>query len=229
MLFLTRIRVSFREEAARRFVDSYAWHQAIWGAFPAPPGEKRNFLLRIDRRGAQFEVLVLSHKPPQIQPWGRWETRQIPNSFFQFERYAFSLRANPTQMRVKRLADGSRRKNGFRTGIFQPDELYGWITRKLQAAGCQLESVSFDPPVREHFRRKGCRGTHLRVDFRGIFRVQDRVAFQQAVANGIGRARAFGFGMLLLQPLPESNCRSPASADSSLIDCDQESAVSSEG
>ncbi len=202
MLYLTRIRVSLLEAAQRQFTDAYAWHQAIWRAFPAPSGQPRDFLMRIDRRGGTFEVLVLSPRKPEIQPWGTWEIRQIRDQFFQFDRYAFSLRANPTQMRVVRGPDGTRRKNGRRTGIFQPEALRRWIAQKLEAAGCRLESVSFDPPVREHFYRKGRRGTHLRVDFRGILRVQDRAKFVEAVRQGIGRARAFGFGMLLLQPLP---------------------------
>lgn len=201
-LYLTRIRVSLLEAARRRFTDAYAWHRAVWEAFPAEAGTPRDFLLRVDRRGGQFELLVLSPRPPKLLPWGTWETKTIPERFFSFRRYAFSLRANPTQMRVVRKPDGNRRKNGRRTGIFKPHELRAWITRKLEAAGCRLEQLAFDPPVREHFYRKGRRGTHLRVDFRGILRVVDRQAFRQAVQNGIGRARAFGFGMLLLRPLP---------------------------
>ncbi|MCS7238439.1 MAG: type I-E CRISPR-associated protein Cas6/Cse3/CasE [Thermoguttaceae bacterium] len=201
-LYLTRIRVSVLEAAQRRLTDPYAWHRAIWSAFPTGDGAPRDFLHRVDRRGGHFEVLVLSPKPPQVQPWGTWQTKVIPEKFFNYQRYAFSLRANPTQMRVVRTTDGKRRKNGRRTGIYQPAELRRWITRKLQEAGCQLEQFAFDPPLREHFYRKGRRGTHLRVDFRGILRVIDHQLFMQAVRTGIGRARAFGFGMLLLQPLP---------------------------
>ena len=202
MLHLTRIRVSLLEAARLRLTDAYAWHRAIWQAFPAPAGSPRDFLMRVDRRGGIFEVLVLSPRRPEIQTWGTWEIRNIPDRFFQFDRYVFSLRANPTQMRVVRGSDGSRRKNGRRTGIFQPNALRHWITEKLLAAGCRVESLSFDPPVREHFYRKGRRGTHLRVDFRGILRVEDRERFSDAVRRGIGRARGFGFGMLLLRPLP---------------------------
>jgi CRISPR system Cascade subunit CasE len=208
-LYLTRIRLSTNEAAKLRLTDAYAWHRKIWEAFPSPPGQPRDFLCRVDRRGGVFHVLVLSPRPPQLPPWGTWETRQIPARFFQFDRYVFSLRANPTQMRVVRTANGKRRKNGRRTGIFQPAALRQWIARKLEAAGCQLEQLAFDPPVRDHFYRKGRRGTHLRVDFRGVLRVQDRQAFFRAVQEGIGRARAFGFGMLLLRPLAQSARSTP--------------------
>ncbi len=202
-LCLTRVRVSLQEATKCRLTDAYAWHRAMWEAFPAPPGAPRDFLFRVNRRGRDFEVLVLSSQKPTLPPWGIWETKVIPEKFLQFRRYAFSLRANPTQMRVARSKDGTRRKNGRRTGIFQPLQLRLWISKKLEAAGCRLEQLAFDPPVREHFYRKGRRGTHLRVDFRGVLTVHDHQAFHRAVRTGIGRARAFGFGMLLLKPLPE--------------------------
>lgn len=36
--------------------------------------------------------------------------------------------------------------------------------------------------------------------FTGVLQVQDPTAFAALVARGIGRHRAFGFGMLLLKP-----------------------------
>lgn len=38
------------------------------------------------------------------------------------------------------------------------------------------------------------------VSFRAVVRVNDEVAFGQLIARGIGRHRAFGFGMVLLAP-----------------------------
>jgi len=181
--------------------DAYAWHQTLWHAFPGMDGKPRNFLTRVDRRGDNFEALILSPEPPEPQPWGQWDTKPIAESFFQHERYRFSLRANPTQMRVVRDAEGNRRKHGRRTGVFDPVQLRQWVTRRLQQAGCRIEVVSFDPPVRETFCRKGKTLIQVRVDFRGVLRVVDRHRFVEAAVCGIGRARAFGFGMLLLAPL----------------------------
>jgi len=201
-LYLTRVTISKLEAAKLRLSDLYTWHQTLWHAFPDSDGQPRDFLTRIDPHGAAFRVLILSSRPPQPQPWGIWETKRIPTEFFQHVRYRFALRANPTQMRVKRDENGQRRKNGYRSGIYDPVQLREWIERKLKQAGCQVEQVAFDPPIQEWFYRKECRAAHLRVDFRGILRVIDREAFLEAVRCGIGRARGFGFGMLLLDPLP---------------------------
>lgn len=211
-LYLTRIRIDSREAARLRLTDAYAWHQTLWHAFPDRNGQQRDFLTRIDRRGPYFEALILSPDQPTRQPWGIWESKRIPESFFQHQHYGFSLRANPTQMRVVRDAQGVRRNNGQRTGIYQPDQLLQWIHRKLEAAGCRVLTVTFDPPVREHFYRKGRRGVHIRVDFRGVLEVVERDRFLEAVHHGIGRARGFGFGMLLLQPLSMTSATSVATA-----------------
>lgn len=199
--YITRIRVSSREAAKLRLADAYAWHQTLWRAFPDRDGQQRDFLTRVDRKGTEFQVLLLSPRQPAVQPWGQWESKPIPEEFWNYQRYRFSLRANPTQMRVVRLPDGSRRRNGLRTGIYQPEELNRWLARKLKDAGCGLETASFDPPVEERFVRRGRHGKHLRVDFRGVLTVGDRERFREAAGRGIGRARGFGFGMLLLDPI----------------------------
>ena len=201
MIWLTRIRVSLREAAAMRLGDNYAWHQAMWTAFPGRDGCARDFLTRIDHRGNLCEALLLSQVKPAPQRWGQWETKPVPPSLLQHERYRFALRANPTVMRVVRDQSGQRRKNGRRTAICDAGQLRQWLQRKAEAAGFRVEQLAFDPPLREAFRRQGRPGTHVRVDFRGVLVVADRDRFRAAFSQGIGPARAFGFGMLLLQPL----------------------------
>ena len=49
-------------------------------------------------------------------------------------------------------------------------------------------------------RRKGARVEHPVVQFSGEFEVMTPVAFYKLLARGVGRHRAFGFGMLLLRP-----------------------------
>jgi CRISPR system Cascade subunit CasE len=51
------------------------------------------------------------------------------------------------------------------------------------------------------FVKQGHRGKHIGVDFQGVLRVTDRAAFHYAFETGIGPAKAFGFGLLMLQPV----------------------------
>jgi CRISPR system Cascade subunit CasE len=201
MMWLTRLRLPLRDAARLRLGDNYAWHQALWRAFPDRDGAARDFLTRVDRHGGLFEVLILSQTEPTPEAWGPWETKQVLPTFLGYQSYRFALRTNPTVMRVVRDETGMRRKNGRRTAICQPDELRAWLERKAADAGFRVEALNFDPPVRERFQRQGRPGTHVRVDFRGVLVVSDRDRFEAAFRQGIGPARAFGFGMLLLQPV----------------------------
>ena len=200
-LYLTQIRLHPAEVAGFKLFDAYTRYQMLTEAFPVTHKNPRPFLTRVDRHGDSFNALILSPEPPKPQPWGHWATKPVAENFFQHERYRFSLRANPTKVRVVRDTEGNRRKHGRRTGIFDSVQLRHWITRKLRQAGSEPETVFFGPPVRETFWRKGAIITLVRVDFYGILRVVDRPRFVTAAANGLGRARAFGFGMLLLAPL----------------------------
>jgi CRISPR system Cascade subunit CasE len=55
--------------------------------------------------------------------------------------------------------------------------------------------------VENHFRKKGQAGYHGGVQFRGTLEVTDPVKFAETYQSGIGSAKGFGFGMLLLAPV----------------------------
>jgi CRISPR system Cascade subunit CasE len=55
--------------------------------------------------------------------------------------------------------------------------------------------------VESHFRKKNQAGYHGGVQFRGILEVTDQDHFTETYYYGIGSAKAFGFGLLLLAPI----------------------------
>lgn len=97
------------------------------------------------------------------------------------------------------LADGETREDVYRR----------WLSREL-ARGCAAELDAATLIARRSSRvlrrpeREGARRPILiegpDVTFRGILRVTDGAAFSALLARGLGRHRAFGFGMLLLAP-----------------------------
>ena len=201
MTYLTQILVDKRDVLHHRMTDSYAWHQALWKAFPAPPGASRSFLSRVDHLGQNYRVYLLTDSAPVVQPWGEWTTREIALSFLNCTHYRFDLRANPTVKRVVRDVSGQRKKNGQRTAIYDPTQLHKWLKNKGEQNGFEILNVEVGSPIPQLFRRKGKPGKHVRVDFQGVLGVFDRERFQTAFETGIGSAKAFGFGMLVLQPL----------------------------
>lgn len=208
ILHLTQILVSY-EDAVRllRIRDTYDWHQRIWQAFGGRDGQSRDFLVRVDRKEEAFRVLILSGSAPEKPDWCPTDcfgTKPIPDDFFAHPRYRFSLLANPTKKLRVDNADGSRKKNGRRAPLVKREELVAWLQRKAEAGGFTInaDSLRTVPRGREFFHKDSTsRGTHSAVEFQGELRVTDLVSFRAAVANGIGSAKAFGFGLLVLAPI----------------------------
>ncbi len=201
MICLTQVWVERNEAARNQFRDVYAWHQAIWRAFPGEDGRPRKFLFRLDDRHERFRLLILSPRRPELPDWGTWRTKEIVPGFLEHEVYLFQIRANPTIKRVVRAADGTRKRNGRRTAITREEELSAWLERKAGQSGFEVLEAIAGPPTKVHFIKDRRQGTLVSVDFQGRLRVVDRDLFQRAFMKGIGPAKAFGFGLLMLQPV----------------------------
>lgn len=207
-LYLTQLHVAY-DQAVRllRIRDSYDWHQHLWQAFPGRDGAARDFLVRIDEKEETYRVLILSRTPatrPSWCPSDNFATKPVPDAFFTQPAYAFSLVANPTK-KVRSNAAGERTKNGRRAPLTSREDLLAWLERKAASSGFTVESETIQtvPRGREYFHKDTPRteGMHAVVEFRGRLRVTDPAAFRAAVATGIGSAKAFGFGLLVLAPL----------------------------
>jgi len=192
MTWLAQTLVPKRQAAAHKLRDSYAWHQALWTAFPGRDGQPRDFLFRLDDRGPAFRVLMLGAECPSPPDWGQWQVKQVAPAFLEHERYRFQLKANPTMR---------RRSDRRRIALYDEAKLRDWMHRKAEQAGFQIDDLIVGAAVDELFTRNGQRGKHVAVDFQGLLCVADRERFRDAFRRGIGAAKAFGFGMLLLQPV----------------------------
>jgi CRISPR system Cascade subunit CasE len=63
------------------------------------------------------------------------------------------------------------------------------------------DSLRTIPRGREYFERSGQRGLHSAVEFQGVLTVTDPRQFHDAFLRGIGPAKAFGFGLLVIAPI----------------------------
>jgi len=206
-LHLTQILVSY-EDAARllRIRDTYDWHQRVWQAFAGRDGQARDFLIRVDRKEEAHRVLVVSRTPPAKPDWcptACFGTKEIPDAFFAHPRYHFSLLANPTR-KIRSDKAGVRTKNGRRVPLSTREDLAAWLARKAGDGGfaVDLATLRTIPRGREYFHKSGAHGVHAAVEFQGVLAVADPSRFRETFAAGVGSAKAFGFGLLALAPLP---------------------------
>lgn len=234
MNWLAHLEVDAETARIHKIFDNYAWHKRIWeDCFQHEPDAKRDFLTRIDQMEKAFTVWILSKKKP-IQPdWclpENFALKEISASFLSHRYYAFDLRANPTKCVDQVGADGKivlrrngKRTKGKRVPLVKQDELRGWLLRKASArsrdegAGVDLPSgfriveerpLEISPMIENHFSRNDDAAYHGGVQFRGVLEVTDREKFMESYQSGIGSAKGFGFGLLLLAPI-ELNEQNP--------------------
>ena len=114
------------------------------------------------------------------------------------------------------LRPNGKRKHGKRVPLVKHDELRAWLIRKGKVR-CRDKDTGLDVPggfrivedkpleispmVEHHFRKKGQSGYHGGVQFRGTLEVTDQEKFIETYQSGIGSAKSFGFGLLLLAPI----------------------------
>jgi CRISPR system Cascade subunit CasE len=204
MTYLTQAIVEARSAQRHRLNDSYAWHKAVWDAFPEQRDRKRDYLTRLDRIRDEFRLLMISPDPPVRPSWSDdWQTKEIAPSYFDATRYRFELCANPTRKIASVLPGGSISKNGRRVPLTGREDLVAWMERKAEQSGFAVDTAMLQtvPKGREYFSKQGQLGLHNAIEFMGTLAVFDRDQFYEAFRRGIGSAKAFGFGLLMPVPI----------------------------
>lgn len=212
MIWLARADLDMAHALRHGLRDAYDWHKAAWRCFPDAPEAQRDFLIRLDPPQAGMRhcrFWLLSGRCPQRPTWcppESWQAKQVAPGFLEHERYRFDLLANPCRKLRAADAPGAPGKNSRRKALTSPQEQLEWLRRKAAQHGFRLleeggASVEIFPAENHYFSKAGNMGLIVGVRFRGVLRVVEAGAFAQAFARGIGSARAFGFGLLMLEPL----------------------------
>lgn len=135
--------------------------------------------------------------------------------------YSFRLTGNPTGH--KRSTSDSTPVSGgpgnfHRFPLYKHDQQVEWLVKKLNVAGATINPINIadvearasildvvvDGERSDSFGRRnssnGCRSdvTILRVGFKGHLTVTDPTKFRDALASGIGPAKAYGCGLLTI-------------------------------
>lgn len=202
--WLAQIRLR-KDDLNPLYRDSYAWHQTIWDCFPCVPDKRRDFLTRVEyqRQGCLIHMVCRTEpvRPAWCPDMG-WRCKEIPASFFDHTVYLFDTIVNPTRWQCIRDENGLCIDRGKRIGLQDADACRDWLVR-------QGERHGFVPDVppdifnlgMSSFHRQGVRGHHVKMRFKGRLRVTDREAFQNVFYAGIGSAKAFHHGLLMLSPV----------------------------
>lgn len=158
--------------------------------------------------------------------WKHFASKNMPGHWQIGRTLAFKVRACPT---VRMDREGAYHRKGAEVDVFLskcwsnedpqqiPDrsKVYcDWLESQFnRLGGISLQHVQIDNFKLQRLIRR-TQGAERKartlerpdVTFRGEFTVIDSLAFDHLIRRGIGRHRAFGFGMLLLMPPRNPSC-----------------------
>lgn len=164
--------------------DAYGIHKLVYGLFPNPP---RHFLYMDNENRSGKRILILSKEKPIVPQEGRVRSKEIPPNYLDWGKYAFQVKLNPV-----------RRIDGKAVPVIGREALTNWFLGKQASWGVEVVSdcLEVDDAGVEVIVKGTRKITLSYAVFRGIFNVMNRELFRKAFEHGIGRAKAFGFGLL---------------------------------
>lgn len=197
-----------------------AAHRLVWSLMSDDPDRTRDFLWREEKPGA---FLILAPRPADANG-GLFDVESKPwePTLRVGDRLGFMLRANPTVARsVNAREPGKRGVRGKRHDVVMdalhdvtPGGRAAQRPNAVVAAGRQWliqqgTRVGFEPDA-DTLRIDGYDTVRIsrnsekpvefgRLDFEGVMKVTNPAALLAAVVSGLGRARAFGCGLMLLR------------------------------
>ena len=219
--YLSRVELNARKRGARQLLMSpQAMHAAVESSLP--PSARRvgeRFLWRVDRYGARNDLYVVSPGAPDfthvVEQAGwvvegdvGWLSRPYDRLLDRLEAgqlWAFRLAANPTHM--GRAPDGSMKRFGHVTAQQQLD----WLLVRAERHGFSIPVETDGIPALEIIARHTLRFARGRSErkvtinqavYEGVLRAEDPESLRFGLTQGIGRAKAYGCGLMTLAPLP---------------------------
>ena len=205
------------------FGNIYNEHRKVWKFFPQDAGAKRDFLYRRNDKIDLPQYYILSGREP-VNEQGIWtiETKEFMPVIRKGDCYSFSLRVNPVVTKKMDSNDSKKRRRDdiYMEALARYDEIspelrptnneilvesgIKWITEKASAYGFLVkENEAIVEGYRhiEGIKGKGDHNIQLGViDYSGLLHVADEELFvSKALKQGIGKAKAFGCGLLLIK------------------------------
>lgn len=211
MSTFTRIYLNPRKRGGRKLLTNpEAMHAAVRAAFPPDidTGDSR-VLWRADSQGDEHVLYIVGPETPDathIVEQAGWDTRppqsadygRLQDSLMKGQRWAFELVANPVSSKA-----GAHGTRGKVVAHVTAEQQLAWLTQRAEAAGFTLlddarlvgrERLSFSKGPDAKSRRISVSTAR----FSGTLEVTDVDALRSTLNQGIGRARAYGCGLLTL-------------------------------
>lgn len=216
-MFLTRMPLNSRRRGAVHLLGSpQRMHAAVMAAFPDSPVGGGRVLWRVDRGHEAVVLFVVSPSAPDLTHvaeqagWptsAKWETKpydRFVSGIAAGDCMAFRLRANPVHSVRTRSGQTDTKVTAHVTATHQEQ----WLLDRGPSNGFAIVDDPDGTPqvlVRdrqlERFRRGDQNVTLSSAVFEGQLVVKDAEAFRAVLTSGLGRAKAYGCGLMTVVPM----------------------------
>lgn len=201
-MYLTRMYLDYRSRGVRRDVaDPGELHRTLMRAFPDGVANVRaryDILYRLDALDSEIMLYVQSAVCPV---WSR-----LPCGFLAIRSDALAVKEFNPQipqgaiLQFKLRANPTKKRDNKRIFLCSYKEQIKWLAQKGEQCGFRLEEVNVVGKLHTSGTKSGNGGsiTTEMVDYAGVLTVSDAQRFGRAVSKGVGPAKAYGCGMLIL-------------------------------
>ena len=228
-MYLSKVTVDLNKLSRGQLFDvleggAYTGHQLLWKLFVDVPGNDRPFLFRQEMEDGTDGAIagtprfyVYSTRQPESAMGLEVQCKPFSPQLEKGDRLAFRLRANPTV--AKSTGEGKR---SHRADVlmdarkpFSPGERTSqacvnametaardWLKSRAEALGFALPVEPEVGAYRQHVLSKQEIARPIRfssVDYEGLLEVTDPERLIETLAHGVGRAKAFGCGLMMLR------------------------------
>ena len=206
-MYISKLELNERDRSVRHDLSNiHHLHQRIMQAFPDVEQDKVRTDWDILFRMEPGSNIILVQSGDDVVPdWDRLPdgyllNRKIvpltihPDNLQSGKLFHFRLKANPS----KRL-----KETGKTVGLHSHPDQIAWLERQAAARGFQIQMVDIIPTANVFGNKKGNNAPikiHTAI-FQGILEVRDSDLLLTAVKEGIGRAKAYGCGLLSLKKI----------------------------
>lgn len=214
-MYISRVKLDLDNRKNLRDLSHLGcYHGWIEDSFPDERGKgnRSRKLWRIDSIHNEYYLLVLSEEKPEesiLEKYAIKGSLEIKDydPFIEKLREGMQAKFRIKLNTVKSLAD---RSQGRRRGRLVPvplDELIPYFLSRAEKNGFHVDEGDLKIVARskELFEKQDQEDTRIKLDlvstsYEGLLTITDLEKFKKALAQGIGKKKAYGFGLLTIIP-----------------------------
>ena len=211
-MYISQVEIDLKNRRKIRDLTHLgAYHNWVEMSFPEEINKKERSrkLWRIDRIGDRTFLLIVSEVKPDLKVLEKYgvdntartkDYEKFLEKLKEGQTLRFRVALNPV---ISKMDENTRGRGKIYPCYNIEDQRKFFLDRSLKN-GFELEDEDFQIVERAHplLKKKGMRNVKLnKVVYEGKLKIKDRERFIKTLKEGMGREKAYGFGMMTLIPV----------------------------